>query len=49
MVANIRAAFATQPGARVLPVVGSSHKAYFNAYLDVMHEVQLVDAEAILR
>ena len=49
MVANIRAAFATQPGARVLSIVGSSHKAYFDAYLDMMHEVQLVDAEAILR
>lgn len=49
MVANIRAAFAAQPGPRDLSIVGSSHKAYFDAYLDMMHEVQLVDAEAILR
>ena len=49
MVANIRAAFVPQPGARVLSIVGSSHKAYFDAYLDMMHEVELVDAAKALR
>ncbi len=49
MVANIRAAFGNHPGARVLSVVGSSHKAYFDAYLNLMHEVDLVDAEAVLK
>lgn len=48
MVANIRAAFGNEPGARVLNIVGASHKPYYDAYLDMMHEVQLVDAEAIL-
>ncbi len=49
MVGNIRATFAAHPGARVLSIVGSSHKPYFDAYLDMMHEVQLADAEAVLR
>ena len=49
MVANIRAAMATRPGARTLSIVGASHKGYFEAYLDKMHDVRLVDAEAILK
>ncbi|MBR7745935.1 DUF5694 domain-containing protein [Undibacterium baiyunense] len=49
MVANIRSAFANQPGARVLSVVGSSHKPYFDAYLNMMHEVQLVDSAKLLK
>jgi hypothetical protein len=49
MVANIVAAFASHPGARVLNVVGSSHKAYYDAYLGMMHDVALVDAEAALK
>lgn len=49
MVANIRSAFANQPGAKVLSVVGSSHKPYFDAYLNLMHEVQLVDAVKLLK
>ncbi|MBI1404634.1 MAG: hypothetical protein GC145_00740 [Caulobacter sp.] len=49
MVANIRAAFGPTPGVRVLSVVGSSHKPYFDAYLEMIHEVRLVDAEEVLR
>jgi hypothetical protein len=49
MVANIRAAFAGQPGARVLVVVGAAHKAYFDAYLDLMHDVKLADVAAVLQ
>lgn len=49
MVGNIRAAFAKQPGARVLVIVGSAHKPYFDAYLDQMHEVVVQDAVAALR
>ncbi|MBX3480780.1 MAG: hypothetical protein KF842_10280 [Caulobacter sp.] len=49
MVANIRAAFGPTPGVRVLSVVGSSHKPYFDAYLDMIHEVRVVDAEEVLR
>lgn len=43
MVANIRASFGNKPGARVLAIVGSSHKPYYDAYLGMMHEVKLVD------
>lgn len=49
MVANIRAAFGNQPGARVLSIVGASHKAYVDAYLDLMHDVTVVDAAAWLK
>ena len=49
MVANIRAAVATTPGARVLNIVGSSHKAYYDAYLDMMHDVKLIDTETVLK
>ncbi|WGM41172.1 DUF5694 domain-containing protein [Caulobacter sp. NIBR1757] len=49
MVANIRAAFGPRPGARVLSIVGASHKPYFEAYLDMVHEVRLADADAVLR
>jgi hypothetical protein len=49
MVANIRAAFGNTPGARVLNVVGASHKAYYDAYLDMMHEVKLVDVGEVLK
>ena len=48
MVANIRASFGNRPGTRVLTIVGASHKPYFEAYLDLMHDVKLVDAEKIL-
>lgn len=49
MVSNIRAAFGTRPGARVLNVVGASHKPYYDAYLNLMHEVELVEAETVLK
>ncbi len=49
MVANIRSAVAARPGARVLNIVGATHKAYYDAYLDMMHDVKLVDAEAVLK
>lgn len=49
MVANIRAAFGNKPGARVLSIVGMSHKPYFDAYLGMMHEVRLVDTLTILK
>jgi Family of unknown function (DUF5694) len=49
MVSNIRAAFGNSAGARVLNIVGASHKAYYDAYLDIMSDVKLVDAEQILR
>ncbi len=49
MVANVRAAFGNKPGARVLNIVGASHKAYYDAYFNMMPEVQLVDAVTILK
>ena len=49
MVANIRSAFGNRPGARVLNIVGASHKAYYDAYLDMMSDVRVVDAEVLLK
>lgn len=49
MVANIRAAMAVRPGERTLAIVGASHKGYFEAYLNMMHDVRLVDAATILK
>lgn len=48
MAANIRASFADRPGARVLVLVGSSHKAYLDAYLSAISEVELIDPLSIL-
>jgi len=48
MVANIRSSFGNQPGARVLSVVGTSHKPYVDAYLQMMHDVEVVDSLAWL-
>ncbi len=48
MVANIRAAFGNRPGAKVLNIVGASHKAYYDTYLGLMSDVTLVDAQAVL-
>ena len=49
MVANIRATMVTHPGSRVLSIVGASHKPYFDAYLDMMQDVRVNDAAAVLR
>ena len=48
MVSNIRAAMANHPGARVLNVVGASHKVHYEAYLDQLSDVQLVDPVDVL-
>jgi Family of unknown function (DUF5694) len=49
MVSNIRTTFGNKPGARVLNIVGASHKPYYDAYLNMMSDVKLVDAETILK
>ena len=49
MVANIRDVLGQAPGKRLLAIVGASHKGYYEAYLNLMHDVQLVDAEHVLR
>lgn len=48
MVANIRAAFREQPGARVLSIVGSSHKPWFDSLLGQMQGVDIVDVAQVL-
>ena len=49
MVANMRDVLGRYPGTRMLTIVGASHKGYYEAYLDQMHDVRLVDPEAVLR
>lgn len=49
MVANVHAAFVGHLGARVLSVVGSSHKPWFDGLLGMMQGVDIVDAEQVLR
>lgn len=49
MVSNIRDVIGMMPGKRTLTIVGASHKAYFEAYLNMMHDVKLVDASRVLR
>ncbi len=49
MTANIRDILGQKPGARALVIIGASHKAYLEAYLNQMHDIRLVDAENILR
>jgi hypothetical protein len=44
MVANVRVAFGEKPGARVLAIVGSSHKPWFDSLLGQMQGVDIVDA-----
>jgi Family of unknown function (DUF5694) len=47
-VAHIREAMADVPGGRVLVIVGSAHKPWFDAYLGLMSDVELVDAVKVL-
>lgn len=49
MVANIRDVLGRYPGTRMLAIVGHSHKGYYEAYLDKMHDVRLADAEGVLK
>lgn len=48
MAANIRDMFAHHPGKRALVIVGASHKAYIENYLDQMHDMEVVDAMGVL-
>jgi hypothetical protein len=48
-VANIRELSARHPGARILVIVGSAHKPWFDAYLSMMSDVEVVDAARVLR
>jgi hypothetical protein len=49
MAANVREVLGVTPGKRALFIVGASHKGYLDAYLNMMHDIKLEDAEAILR
>src|SRR5690606_1398837 len=42
MVANVRASFRARPGARVLSIVGASHKPWFDSLLGQMQGVDIV-------
>lgn len=46
MVANMREAMGPSPGTRVLAIVGSSHKPYYERYLGVLSEIRLIDTDA---
>ena len=49
MASNIRDMFAMQPGIRGLVIVGASHKPYLESYLNQMHDMRVVDTDAVLR
>jgi len=49
MVANIRETFRERPGARVLSIVGVSHKPWFDSWLGQMQGVEIVDAADVLK
>lgn len=48
MVANIREVLGRKPGTRMLAIVGASHKPYYEAYLEQMRDVELVDVMPLL-
>ncbi len=48
MVASIVAASSQKPGGRTLAIVGASHKPYFEAYLGVMHDIEVVNTGTVL-
>ncbi len=49
MVANLREVMGLNPGKRTLAIVGASHKAYYEAYLNLMHDVKVLPGDVLLR
>jgi len=49
MVANVRETFRERPGARVLSIVGSSHKPWFDTWLGQLQGVDVVDVASVLK
>ena len=49
MVANMRDVMGVKPGVKMLTLVGGSHKGYYEAYLNQMHDVVLADVNEVLR
>jgi hypothetical protein len=47
--ANIRSTLQVNPEARVLSIIGATHKGYLDAYLNMMQDIRLIDAEQFLR
>lgn len=47
--ANIRETFRERPGARVLAIVGVSHKPWFDAWLGQLQGVDIADTAALLK
>ncbi|MGB0897744.1 MAG: DUF5694 domain-containing protein [Psychrobium sp.] len=48
MAANVVEATAGAPNAKVLVLVGSSHKPYFESYLNQMHDFEIVSVDEVL-
>lgn len=48
MVANIRKTFQEDPDARVLSIVGASHKPWFDAWLGQLQGIDIVDVQQVL-
>ncbi len=46
--ANIRRAAASQGARRILVIIGASHKAFLDAYLRQMMDVEIVDGDTVL-
>ena len=49
MAANVRAAFREHPGARVLSIVGASHKPWLDSLVGQMQGVDVVDVKKVLQ
>lgn len=49
MVSNVHEAFREHPGARVLCIVGASHKPWFDGLLGQMQGVDVLDVEKVLQ
>ena len=49
MVSLIMDAAATKPGGRLLSIVGTAHKPFQEAYLDQMHDIEVVSTDQILQ
>ncbi|APG63801.1 hypothetical protein LPB140_10830 [Sphingorhabdus lutea] len=49
MAANLRDIMGMMPSKRALVIVGASHKAYIEAYMHQMHDVEIVDTLDVLR
>jgi hypothetical protein len=47
--ANIRSTLQKNPEARVLSIIGATHKGYLDAYLNMMQDIRIVDAMQFLR